>query len=367
MSRFVSTGSARGLSPRGRGNQHKMAPLPLQVGSIPAWAGQPLSTQWHGSPVRVYPRVGGATTASYGSLTSGDGLSPRGRGNRGAPVGAVDRLRSIPAWAGQPARWRCGGALLRVYPRVGGATAGRREPRADQRGLSPRGRGNHGEKGASMVIFRSIPAWAGQPASIGAVLAAGKVYPRVGGATPISSIMPAHSLGLSPRGRGNPGPDPRGRPGRRSIPAWAGQPTRHGTSSNMVKVYPRVGGATSSRTPTATGISGLSPRGRGNRTAWPTVRIHARSIPAWAGQPLAKLAVGGLLGVYPRVGGATPDAHRRAADHPGLSPRGRGNRAKSCRVSSSSRSIPARAGQPSVPVSVRMADTVYPREGGATF
>ena len=305
MSRFVSTGSARGLSPRGRGNPTLVRAAKALNGSIPAWAGQPSRAPVICSDFSVYPRVGGATAQAQTPTNIETGLSPRGRGNHRELRQPHERRRSIPAWAGQPGR-RCGPAPTTwVYPRVGGATAVRQSVLLTDSGLSPRGRGNRPDGAVAALCLGSIPAWAGQPRREGRLDGYFSVYPRVGGATGQHRCRACGRQGLSPRGRGNL-PGPVGCPSAgRSIPAWAGQPTRHGTSSNMVKVYPRVGGATSSRTPTATGISGLSPRGRGNRTAWPTVRIHARSIPAWAGQPLAKLAVGGLLGVYPRVGGAT--------------------------------------------------------------
>ena len=91
-------------------------------------------------------------------------------------------------------------------------------------GLSPRGRGNQLRVGAVGVIFRSIPAWAGQPPLASVRWKQSTVYPRVGGATWANRQHADYSDGLSPRGRGNR----RGRSVRRlhpgSIPAWAGQP-----------------------------------------------------------------------------------------------------------------------------------------------
>ena len=51
----------QGLSPRGRGNPQEQDDELSTIGSIPAWAGEPIpawsSTSW----TRVYPRVGGGT------------------------------------------------------------------------------------------------------------------------------------------------------------------------------------------------------------------------------------------------------------------------------------------------------------------
>ena len=76
-----------------------------------------------------------------------------------------------------------------------------------------------------------------------------------------------------------------------------------------------------------------------SKVVWPTCPLvrgnplygvhgdaNARSIPAWAGEPLANLYLARLPGVYPRVGGGTRAAPGRVLLFEGLSPRGRGNR-----------------------------------------
>ena len=70
-----------------------------------------------------------------------------------------------------------------VYPRVGGGTKGRELATAASRGLSPRGRGNRREAEMIERSIRSIPAWAGEPASECLVSRVFAVYPRVGGGT----------------------------------------------------------------------------------------------------------------------------------------------------------------------------------------
>ena len=57
----------------------------------------------------------------------------------------------------------------------------------------------------------------------------------------------ADPAGLSPRGRGNPDRQVHVVDTGRSIPAWAGQPSPPAWLVSTHKVYPRVGGATSSR------------------------------------------------------------------------------------------------------------------------
>ena len=91
-----------GLSPRVRGNRdlHQCAR----------------------ASTRVYPRVcGGTQVVSHISALSA-GLSPRVRGNRGKGRTRNGRLGSIPACAGEPvSSWRTV-RIIRVYPRVCGGT-----------------------------------------------------------------------------------------------------------------------------------------------------------------------------------------------------------------------------------------------------
>ena len=60
-----SCGAARkmeGLSPRRRGNLYRLGAHVDIGGSIPAWAGEPRSSESSKSGASVYPRVGGGTT-----------------------------------------------------------------------------------------------------------------------------------------------------------------------------------------------------------------------------------------------------------------------------------------------------------------
>ena len=172
-----------------------------------------------------------------------------------------------------------------VYPRVGGATNEHGINNILDLGLSPRGRGNRQRVADSTVRGGSIPAW--------------------GGATALTARTSFKSLGLSPRGRGNP------------VPTVSPLTT--------LRVYPRVGGATQFRRSVPHDAEGLSPRGRGNPPFAAVAGAFIRSIPAWAGQPLARLPGQPPRWVYPRVGGATLCGQPCGPMRWSLSPRGRGN------------------------------------------
>ena len=154
----------QGLSPRGRGTQSGLFLAFAGAGSIPAWAGNPRLALILPGRNRVYPRVGGEPRFTPGLFIGPVGLSPRGRGTlrRGKPERHPSR--SIPAWAGNPGSPRLPQLQARVYPRVGGEPKTRSRGRFQDYGLSPRGRGTLGYAGLGRVAVRSIPAWAGNPA-----------------------------------------------------------------------------------------------------------------------------------------------------------------------------------------------------------
>ena len=192
------------------------------------------------------------------------------------------------------------------------------------------------------------------------------VYPRVGGGTR-STNLPARALsGLSPRGRGNRRAAGRACADRGSIPAWAGEPTTNASGEVLVKVYPRVGGGTHSSSACRRVAAGLSPRGRGNREHQPGVGRPDGSIPAWAGEPLRLLCFDRVTSVYPRVGGGTRTSDGEPVHRVGLSPRGRGNQDKSALGVLDAGSIPAWAGEPIPLAPVVESRRVYPRVGGGT-
>ena len=172
-----------GLSPRGRGEPSKCRCLPCVL--------------------PVYPRVGGGTVVQTTYPNTHGGLSPRGRGNRRPGARTERYIRSIPAWAGEPPMTHSHNPEMRVYPRVGGGTTADTEDAESIQGLSPRGRGNPDCTPVNLVPERSIPAWAGEPCPKCATAVAKEVYPRVGGGTSLAMGRGWLTRGLSPRGRGN--------------------------------------------------------------------------------------------------------------------------------------------------------------------
>ena len=173
--------------------------------------------------------------------------------------------------------------------------------------------------------------------------------------------------GLSPRVRGNRECVSPTRPDERSIPACAGEPAGGCWASSRPAVYPRVCGGTRGDEDPGAGFIGLSPRVRGNPAKSTRPAASHRSIPACAGEPGSTTTIVPTATVYPRVCGGTVGRLRRTRPNGGLSPRVRGNR---YRVASSTRgrgSIPACAGEPKYKTIVLNGYWVYPRVCGGTL
>ena len=147
--------------------------------------------------------MGGGTNLKQCPVDTSAGLSPRGRGNLFKERIEDADSRSIPAWAGEPSPSRPANPRIAVYPRVGGGTIISGTGDSYNTGLSPRGRGNLLRRKVKRSIHGSIPAWAGEPSPNSVLAIDFRVYPRVGGGTPLQIITVPKELGLSPRGRGN--------------------------------------------------------------------------------------------------------------------------------------------------------------------
>ena len=132
------------------------------------------------------------------------------------------------------------------------------------------------------------------------------------------------------------------------------------------RVYPRVCGGTSTPLVILPAARGLSPRVRGNPAAAYPGHCGNGSIPACAGEPARPGTLRTLRWVYPRVCGGTPITVAIKRSPSGLSPRVRGNQNRHAGQPWGIRSIPACAGEP---VLIRLRCgllTVYPRVCGGT-
>ena len=197
---------------------------------------------------RVYPRPRGGTQSDHRDAVFGSGLSPPTRGNLDRTTSRWDAARSIPAHAGEPRPVSDLPTTARVYPRPRGGTIGGHIPTLIQTGLSPPTRGNLRTAGAIRHSRRSIPAHAGEPRRHGFHINGGGVYPRPRGGTTLRLSPMARPTGLSPPTRGNLGLLRWYCIERRSIPAHAGEPCPTTAVFPSAEVYPRPRGGTRFRT-----------------------------------------------------------------------------------------------------------------------
>ena len=274
----------------------------------------------------VYPRACGGTPRSVCGTRVGLGLSPRLRGNPGISSLNPHWAGSIPAPAGEPWAGPAPTQASGVYPRACGGTCHQQSPFQDQTGLSPRLRGNHDVQREKHEYVRSIPAPAGEPRPVAWPRGLDQVYPRACGGTQITVGSTTSLDGLSPRLRGNPPRTSGSTASGWSIPAPAGEPATVGAPLEMLAVYPRACGGTGSDGCPTYQLAGLSPRLRGNQWRYLSWFRPVRSIPAPAGEPVTVDRVQVNSGVYPRACGGTPIRYACAGQPHGLSPRLRGNR-----------------------------------------
>ena len=334
-----------GLSPRLRGNlptPHTRGQVTSSTGSIPAPAGEPSrrrSPNWirsipapAGEPSGtlrteggVYPRACGGTGYTY--LQQQWGLSPRLRGN--PTLAVVAFLYTVYPRA-------CGGTLAigcpaskplpGLSPRLRGNPEKRAGRRSSASGLSPRLRGNQPHRGRRRqgVYPRACGGtkWerAGQQGT--------GLSPRLRGNRNTIELGDNVTAGLSPRLRGNQGRMSGAVLGG-SIPAPAGEPEQSsGTHLLRRRSIPAPAGEPRSQGP-GTGIRGLSPRLRGNRTRGRTEsEADAAGLsPRLRGNPARQSINPRCWGLSPRLRGNLPEGGGPASDSDrlGLSPRLRGN------------------------------------------
>ncbi len=175
-----------------------------------------------------------------------------------------------------------------------------------------------------LMRLRSIPAYAGDPFQTGVDELTAKVYPRLRGGSCWATAGWRYSLGLSPPTRGIQYEFHHHHHPRRSIPAYAGDPRSSFTTAPARRVYPRLRGGSCRSPALSQPFSGLSPPTRGIHRKRRLANVRGGSIPAYAGDPLAEYPDEVPRVVYPRLRGGSADPARAVRRNRGLSPPTRG-------------------------------------------
>ena len=133
-----------GLSPRGRRSRNRVFRARRLAGSISAWAEEPNIAVARLVKWGVYLRVGGGARIIYLGDEEEEGLSPRGRRSLTKIKDENGNMGSISAWAEEPLLHHFPRHHSKVYLRVGGGAWLSSREKSDQEGLSPRGRRSPG-------------------------------------------------------------------------------------------------------------------------------------------------------------------------------------------------------------------------------
>ena len=253
-----------GSSPRMRGKRRIVDTRHNRLRIIPAHAGQTKSKRVRAFSMPDHPRACGANSCDAASGRIVTGSSPRMRGKHGHLVRRNDRDRIIPAHAGQ--------------------TSKHVDVRSAVDGSSPRMRGKLIKWGNLACARRIIPAHAGQTVTTDDKTLRRADHPRACGANKAGCGAHSANSGSSPRMRGKPlicGAKPNC---VRIIPAHAGQTRRNPYDESNHPDHPRACGANHLFIGISHDVSGSSPRMRGKRHHHLRHGSPKRIIPAHAGQ-----------------------------------------------------------------------------------
>jgi len=354
-----------GPSPPTRGSPMRQDPANKAWRSIPAYTGQPLKRGMMVRPMRVHPRLHGAAARLALPRRRQEGPSPPTRGSHPRRAMVLVEVGSIPAYTGQPATAGWSTTVIGVHPRLHGAARGVHEVRAQTHGPSPPTRGSLPTHARADRRSGSIPAYTGQPPMTPPAMMLSQVHPRLHGAASTTCTATRRHRGPSPPTRGSQ--QHKRRPHARigSIPAYTGQPMRDGCAVRLDRVHPRLHGAARASYCCPRSSCGPSPPTRGSRLAAVAGRPVSGSIPAYTGQPAHTPRTATAQGVHPRLHGAAADERLRLGVLGGPSPPTRGSPIV-CRCAwCARRSIPAYTGQPSTGTATRRHPAVHPRLHGA--
>ena len=190
------------------------------------------------------------------------------------------------------------------------------------------------------------------------------VHPRWRGEHIFTLASSVQYPGSSPLARGTPVPSFPGSGGRRFIPAGAGNTARIGSVTTVPPVHPRWRGEHGHRRSHTHDGVGSSPLARG--THRPCIQYHSSSrfIPAGAGNTAEARAPEAPVTVHPRWRGEHSVIACTTPSRVGSSPLARGTRAGPVLSLRHARFIPAGAGNTTELTNAGTADTVHPRWRG---
>ncbi len=199
--RLPRTGLA-GSSPLARGTRRGLDHRRERVRFIPARAGNTCSSASGRRPITVHPRSRGEHFAADGVRERLTGSSPLARGTRPLTASRIARVRFIPARAGNTSPRSRGTGASTVHPRSRGEHSSRSTSTVDSNGSSPLARGTPRPAGSRRRRSRFIPARAGNTPIRKRCCSISTVHPRSRGEHPAGETVRIYLRGSSPLARG---------------------------------------------------------------------------------------------------------------------------------------------------------------------
>ena len=190
------------------------------------------------------------------------------------------------------------------------------------------------------------------------------VHPRARGEQAGSGLQGSWIDGSSPRTRGTAVGSEGARPGRRFIPAHAGNSPIVSACHCSLPVHPRARGEQGLRPSASRTSSGSSPRTRGTGCEALCRAALRRFIPAHAGNRRAAARIWSATTVHPRARGEQPAPQLAAVTQAGSSPRTRGTVEAEAGELERVRFIPAHAGNSTAAAWQAICQPVHPRARG---
>ncbi len=231
-------------------------------------------------------------------------------------------------------------------------------------GSSPRARGTGNCANDRWTFRRFIPACAGNRTCTARAPGWVSVHPRVRGEQRGYHINCLYYAGSSPRARGTGHHPQPGQRRHRFIPACAGNRATSSAVTLRGSVHPRVRGEQKEHALIAARHIGSSPRARGTVATATRAPTSSRFIPACAGNSAGSCSDAASPTVHPRVRGEQCGRAFQPSLGSGSSPRARGTARTSSHRGSVGRFIPACAGNSGEPAASTLSNTVHPRVRG---
>ena len=272
-----------GSSPQVRGTPCSSWTQDTSSRFIPAGAGNTSATVTTMALITVHPRRCGEHGVAREIPCLQIGSSPQVRGTHSISRQGKPLSRFIPAGAGNTQGRRCGLCADSVHPRRCGEHILRKDTGAPSIGSSPQVRGTLKGAGVDCAQIRFIPAGAGNTRRAWWGCGSNPVHPRRCGEHALGISATEASTGSSPQVRGTRPSITSGSAPSRFIPAGAGNTAATMATARISSVHPRRCGEHAVAVNDWAQNGGSSPQVRG--TQQPDIRIQPgrRFIPAGAG------------------------------------------------------------------------------------